>query len=308
MAPSIMFHHFYNENHPYVQGAFSEEQFEKLIQKLLPIGLVSASDWQEKYISGNLNEYEFCLTFDDSLKSQYDIAFPLLRKYNLNGYWFIYTSPLDGIVERLELYRFFRNICFKDIDDYYEFFFDYLYNNGFKEKLENVIKKFDFNDYLKEYDFYSLSDKKYRYVRDNVLGKENYFKVLDNLIEIRDFKINQLKSDIWIDKFDLLSLNNAGNIIGLHSHTHPTKLQNLNFAEQLDEYNQNFQIIKSITGKDPISMAHPANSYNQNTLDVLSNLGIKIGFKSSDNDNNALSNLELPRIDCNIIINKLGLK
>ncbi|MBK7669699.1 MAG: hypothetical protein IPJ32_21645 [Sphingobacteriaceae bacterium] len=51
-------------------------------------------------------ERNLYITFDDNLKSQYEIAFTGIKKFNLKAFWFIYTSPFEGILERIEVYRF----------------------------------------------------------------------------------------------------------------------------------------------------------------------------------------------------------
>ena len=136
MTPCIMFHHFTDNFHPKIQGALSSNQFENIIQKLLPIGLVSATEWERLYISGELKN-EFCFTFDDNLKSQVDIAFPIMLKYKLNAFFFVYTNPFLGKIERLELYRFYRNIMFNSVDDFYTVFFSTMKLQDFWRELKH---------------------------------------------------------------------------------------------------------------------------------------------------------------------------
>ena len=52
-------------------------------------------------------------------------------------------------------------------------------------------------------------------------------------------------------------------------------------------------------------MAHPSGSYNTNTLKVLKDLNIDIGFKQiMDNDTNKNSCYEIPRQDHSAILKK----
>ena len=51
------------------------------------------------------------------------------------------------------------------------------------------------------------------------------------------------------------------------------------------------------------AMSHPVNSYNQNTLKILKNLDITIGFRADMNP--MKSNLEIPRQDHSIISSML---
>lgn len=91
-------------------------------------------------------------------------------------FWFLYTSPLDGSFEKLELYRYFRSVYFNSFKEFYYTFFNELklheeYNFIFK----NLIT-FDLNNYLKEHSFYSKEDRIFRYTRDNLLGENEYLK------------------------------------------------------------------------------------------------------------------------------------
>ena len=54
--------------------------------------------------------------------------------------------------------------------------------------------------------------------------------------------------------------------------------------------------LNELLGESPISMSHPCNSYNADTLKVLKKLGIKIGFRSNF-EKLKYSKYEYPRID-----------
>jgi hypothetical protein len=84
-------------------------------------------------------------------------------------------------------------------------------------------------------------------------------------------------------------------------------MEQLSFKEQENQYEKNFQHLEKITGKDYLfSMSHPCGSYNDDTLSILSKMGIKIGFRSSLNNLYIKSNLEIPREDHANIINKMN--
>ena len=51
-------------------------------------------------------------------------------------------------------------------------------------------------------------------------------------------------------------------------------------------------------------MSHPCNSYNDNTLNILEQLGIKLGFRANLSEGFS-SNLEIPRIDHSEILKLL---
>ena len=86
---------------------------------------------------------------------------------------------------------------------------------------------------------------------------------------------------LWIGENEIKELHKQGNIIGLHSHTHPTNIIKLSKQDQLYEYSTNKEILENIIGEKIICMSHPCGLYNNDTLDILKYLGIKIGFRSN---------------------------
>ena len=84
MPKGIMFHHFHGKGHPKSLGSISKEEFKKIIKYLRKkYNLISADTFLKKAKKKKLKAKDICLTFDDTLKCQYDIAFPLLKKENI---------------------------------------------------------------------------------------------------------------------------------------------------------------------------------------------------------------------------------
>ena len=245
----------------------------------------------------NLEDTDVCITFDDNLKCQYDIALPILDKYSLKAFWFIYTSPLDGVYEKIELYRYFRSKFFKTFEEFYDSFFQLLKNKSEFFYVFELLDNFDHQKYLSEFSFYSKEDKIFRYTRDKILGEKKYFKLMDSIIKESGLKLNDdLHKSLWMDKTDLKDLSEKGHIVGLHSHSHPTNMGEKSFDFQNENYKTNKHILEDVLKKDVFSMSHPCNSYNNDTLEILTNFNIEIGFRA--NMRTAFnSNLEIPRID-----------
>jgi hypothetical protein len=68
------------------------------------------------------------------------------------------------------------------------------------------------------------------------------------------------------------------------------------YSFQNENYKKNKQILEDIIQDNIICMSHPCNSYNNETIDILVKLGIKLGFRANLK-NFGNSNLEIPRID-----------
>ena len=117
----IMFHHFHdNINHFKGQGSISAHQFEKLIKFIGVNNIVHPLSFLD--VLKNKSK-KVCFTFDDSLRCQHDIALPILNKYNIKAFFFLYTSIFGKNYEHMEIYRFFRDNYFDDIDKFYKIFF-----------------------------------------------------------------------------------------------------------------------------------------------------------------------------------------
>jgi len=97
----IMFHHFHDDKHVNGQGAISAQQLEHIIEHY-GNRLLSANEWFSKAKANCLDERDVCLTFDDALLCQYDIAVPVLEKHNLTAFWFVYSSVLGGGLKNLK--------------------------------------------------------------------------------------------------------------------------------------------------------------------------------------------------------------
>lgn len=301
-----MFHHFHNNSHPKGQGSISAETFENILEYYSKkYNIISAEIFFKRFINKKLEQNDVCITFDDNLKCQYDIALPILEKKAIKAFWFIYTSPLEGVYEKLEIYRYFRSKFFKSFDEFYDFFFNFLKSKPEYHYTFELLNSFDHLKYLNEFSFYSKKDKIFRYTRDKILGEENYFKLMDQIIREFGIELNQsLHKFLWMSKSHLKDLSNKGHILGLHSHTHPTNIGEKSFDYQNYNYNKNRIILEDILGKKISSMSHPCNSYNKDTLEILRSSNIILGFRSNMKSG-FNTNLEVPRIDHSEIVKLL---
>ena len=305
-AHGIMFHHFYDaDKHIQVQGAINANDFRKILYYLnVNYNLISADEWTLKSINNSLEKKDICITFDDNLLCQFEIALPVLKEFNLKAFWFIYSSPLVGVTEKLELYRYYMSSHYNTINDFYIDFNNHISNSNYKDIVENKLKNYDETDYLSQFSFYSLEDKKFRYIRDEILGQSIYYELMDNMLKKNNINIKSISELLWMRPEQIKILSNEGHIIGLHSHTHPTALRKLNKEQQYKEYDTNHKVLSSIINTEINTMAHPNGSYSKETLELLSSRNIKVGFRS-DFEEGFDSVLEYPRIDHAYLMKKL---
>ena len=272
----IMFHHFHDyKKHKKTQGSITAQTLEKIIKKIARKNILDAHIFKKKTVENKLKKNHICLTFDDGIKSQIDIALQILKKYKIKAFFFIYSSILTNKPDNLEIYRYFRCSYFKNIDEFYNLFFQEVkidLEKFFKKKI-NEIKKMK-----KTFSYYSINDIKFRILRDGHLTVKQYDKIMKKLFIKKRFNPKKIFYKIFMNKKDIKKLVFDGHLIGLHSHTHPTNFKKLTIKEQKNEYYKNKKFLNEFT-KDICSMSHPCGNYNKSTLKLLFKMGIKIGFK-----------------------------
>ena len=303
MTHSVMFHHFHDNFHLPAQGSLSASDFDLMISWLSDrYDILNAQEYKSRYLSRTLKNTDICLSFDDALKCQYDIALPVLRKNNISAFFFVYSSAFSDNPDFLEIFRYFRTNKYDSVDEFYNYFFDFLiqydkdeYLNQQNQYLERSNKS---GFYLNAFPFYTENDKWFRYLRDQYLGKEKYVNVMLELISNKNFDIYEAKKNLWMQENELLKIHDIGHVIGLHSYSHPTEMSKLPAGEQLKEYQQNFTHLSKVLKTSEItSMSHPCGDYNLETLSILEGMGIQIGFRSNMSVKEIKSPLEIPRED-----------
>ena len=293
----IMFHHFHNEGtQPTGSGSITPHQLQSIIKLVGRNNIVNAKSWTEKLINNNFTGFEICLTFDDAINSQIKVALPVLEKESITAFWFIQSGQYFGKKIYFEIHRYFYNKYFTDFESFYNLFKDTIKHSKYSKLINDRIRAFDLNKYLIEYEFYSDIEKEYRFIRDEILNENQFNTLMHQVISIRGIKINDITADLWMKEEDIGYLARTGHMIGLHSFSHSLNFKSLSYSQQREEYQKNYNHLLSLTGNKPISMAHPSNSYNSDTLTLLQNMEIKFGFRSNAKSG-FFSSLEYPRID-----------
>ena len=113
-----MFHHFHGGKHAQGQGSLSASQFAEMLDWLQTrYSILDAADFQSAAINYKLDASNICISFDDALLCQFDLALPVLNKYGIKAFFFIYSAPLCGERNYLEIFRDFRHSSFSEMDE-----------------------------------------------------------------------------------------------------------------------------------------------------------------------------------------------
>ena len=147
----IMFHHFHDDGvHTKGQGSIDKDDFYKMINFIGRNNILDANVFYEKLKSNKLKNNEVCLTFDDAVKCQIDIALPILEELKIKSFFFVYTSMFHGDPDNLEVFRFFRTNYFNNVNEFYDNFYMVLdkdlkiFFQKYNNKINEIKNKFPF--------------------------------------------------------------------------------------------------------------------------------------------------------------------
>jgi hypothetical protein len=195
------------------------------------------------------------------------------------------------------MYRYYRTVCFKTVDEFYEAFLVEVRRSPWRDKFLEMTRDFVPAAYLPEFPFYTDGDRWFRFVRDKVLGSDAYAAIMDRMLAASRLDIEAATELLWMDSDCIGRLAAGGHVVGLHSHTHPTELASMPRETQRSEYEQNRRMLIELSGTVPVTAAHPCNSYTPDTLDILREFRVELAFRSNMAAGAAKCPLEFPRED-----------
>lgn len=309
IAHGIMFHHFhscFDNEMIYIkqQGSIDSSSFVRILKFLQRhYNIIEASEFLEKSQNNELVDNDLVITFDDNLSCQYAIAKPILDEYGIKAIWFINSMNLcSDSFDYLEVYRHFRNYSYSTIDDFYTDFFN---------SIEGLPRdRIDFlpRDYLVECPFYSDNDKCFKYLRDEILDENEYRTIMFKLMGEKAYNWKTMINKLSMSKEQIKQLSDEGHVIGLHSHSHNMNLFRLSYDEQYRDYKQNKSILEEICNKQIVSVSYPGGLYSNDTLSVLNELNIHIGFVDNMQIQTINNRMLIPREDHANIIRYLDIQ
>jgi peptidoglycan/xylan/chitin deacetylase (PgdA/CDA1 family) len=306
MLIALMYHYIHSANDDAIfhnlQGV-SVEEFEKQLQFMIknftPINHKTLLDFFTK--NQPLPKNAFYLTFDDGFKQHFTNVLPLLKKYNLQGSFFVPTMPLvEKRMHFLEKQRVCQYAFFDTYGDFLKLFYEAAKEIVARDKLVNI-EPTEKNiqaakSFLSQYDFYSTQERFYRKVRDFILTFEEAETIIDKIFHTVH------SEEEFIDKYymtlaELKSLNEAGMSIGAHSHSHP-HLETLERDVMQQEIDKGFAYLRENIDKSINSFSYPFGTYSDTVIDYLTSLNIDYCFTTKDSIEDALDRrYEMKRVD-----------
>lgn len=239
------------------------------------------------------------LTFDDGFSEHYEIVFPILKKRNLWGIFYVPTKPYEKNkildVHRIHLLLGKFNAvkiieCLKSI-----LTADML--------LKKDIQRFNKLIYLRQNN--DQARETFKRIMNYFISYQHREMVLDKLESL--LKTDKLSSHYFYMNTDqLLEMHKANMIIGSHSHTH-LLFSKLSKETQDHEIQTSCSFLEKVIGEPIKTFCYPYggfHSFTSETEQILTKYSIlfSVNVEPRDVHNNDILNRPqaLPRYDCNL--------
>lgn len=206
-----------------------------------------------------LTETLLLMTFDDGYRDNFTEAMPVLKLHGIEAIFFLVTSYIDE-----KTVPWWDQIAFlakqhapKALTIHYPYdeTFD-LSPAQFKAELRRLLRVFK---------------------SPQVTEPERFLAELEQQVGIR---VKDITADLMMTWDDARIMQDHGMVMGLHTHTHRL-LSKLTPAEQAAELSQCKAILERELGEEAVFLAYPVgakDAYNQNTLTIAKNMGIRAAF------------------------------
>ena len=216
---------------------------------------LSMSDAATLLKQGALPQRAVCVTFDDGYRDNADIAYPILKKYNIPATFYVATGFLDGgrmwndtIIEVIRIYPK-KDINLADIG-----LDDYQLNNDSQREVaaQKIIQQI-------------------KYLPPTLRTEK-----VDAIASM----VDQLPNDLMMDSTQIQALGQQGVDIGGHTVTHPI-LATLTMDEVEQEIGKGKGALENLIQNPLTSFAYPNGKPGQDYLPEHADIVKKLGFKTA---------------------------
>lgn len=279
------------------------EEFENQIQYMLKNFTPVTHDDLVKFFRQQepLPKKSFYLTFDDGFKQHSLNVLPILKKYDLQGSFFVPTMPLlEGKIHFLEKQRVCQYSIYDEYSRFLQCFYEVAQEVIDSERLSliqptkrNVEKA---SVYLSQYSYYNDQERFYRWIRDEILSNYEAEAIIEKIF-IQSFDEKKFIERYYMNLNDLQELDTAKMTVGAHSHSHP-HLENLDDDLMKQEIDRGLQFLKTNVNKSINSFSYPFGTYDGRTVSYLQDQDVDYSFTTQDSINDILDKrYEIKRVD-----------
>jgi len=275
------------------------DELEEIILFVGPDRILPPREWMRRLDRRELRPRDICVTFDDGLRSQVEWALPVLERFGIQAFWFVYSCVFEGIPVKSEIY----SDAASRLGGIAALAEEFLRQcpAGLLARLDSA----EFASYSARIQivapFYTAHDIQFRFLRNLPDSKAVFEDVMDAILAGHGVDVGEVAHSLWLTSADLVELTVRDHYIGLHSYDHPYDMASLSRHEQERQYGRNFAHLEAAIGQKPVCVSHPLDSYNHDSLAILNGLGIRCGFRANSMESPGRginpSSLELARED-----------
>lgn len=246
-----------------------------------------------------LPENALLLTFDDGYIDNYIGAFPILKKYGVQGSFFIPGRTFHENV-LLDVNKIHFTLACANIDDLVkDLFYELDVQREKHPELESNAELFEKYAIANRFD-----NKETIFVKrvlqtaidENIRNEisSNLFKKHVGLPE------DVFARELYMNRNQIKLMKDEGMFIGLHGYDHYW-LGNLNNSQLKVDVDKSLEIMDEFIDKDNWVLNYPYGSYNEDVINYISTRGCTLGMTTrvAVADSEIDSKYEIPRFDCN---------
>jgi len=272
----LAFHRVLKETDSMISGVINEVDFDKQMEVLHKLfNVIKLSDLINKKNKGTIPDYAVCITFDDGYADNYEIALPILKKWDLPATFFISTGFLDGgIMWNDSILESVRTTNHETLD---------LRHIGLG--------------------IHQLTDAtRYSVARKIILESKHLPMAMRNSVvsELRNISGTKLRSDYMMSTEQVRYLAREGMDIGAHTVNHPI-LSKLSVDEAMQEIIDSKNQLTELTNTNIELFAYPngkpGEDYTAEHADIVKEAGFSAAVSTEWGYVNSDSRFyELPRM------------
>ena len=254
------------------------------------------------YKNKNLPEKAALLTFDDGYLDHYLNVFPILKKLNIQGSFFVPVQAVEG-----------RKVL--DVNKIHFILASATDTHRLLLEIKSFIQKYKDEYRLNDYDFYfkklavasRMDSQEIIFIKRLLqveLGEEVRGKIVNELFQIYvGLSEEDLSKELYMNPFHIESMISEGMHFGAHGYNHYW-WDKLELSELKNEISKSAQFLRKV-GMNPefLTACYPYGAYNPQVIEQL----IQHDFKAAFSTKVALATVtkeaafELPRFDTNDI-------
>lgn len=265
--------HYVRKNYDYYH--FDSDLFEKTIQKILKKHNIIDVEEYYNNLKNSIECDDVLLTFDDGTYDHYKYVFPILKKYNISGLFFICSNVFkDEILDIQYIHEIFSKI---GVEKFY------------KELYSRVKDKTYFDSEINH-------EKCIKNLLQSALPKTKRKKILSDLIT--KYKISTDSKHYYLTLEQMKKMCNEGMYFGVHTKTH-LHLDFFDYKTQWIEIEENLMLLSNNGLQNKLKIiAYPFGKFNDDTLKIVKKLNFDLGFSIDKVKDNFLT---VKRLDCNVL-------